>query len=70
MEGEVLSYGRPRGGCCGCSGIQAGFLPKLGGPFLGVKLQGRETDRSLPSSAKVQNAWNCNTTPPVGQPTV
>lgn len=30
MEDEVLSYGRPRGSCCGWSGIQAGFLPSLG----------------------------------------
>jgi hypothetical protein len=32
---------------------------------LGIKLPGRETDHSSPSSAKVKNAWSYTSTPPV-----
>ena len=38
--------------------------------FLGVKRPERETDRTLPSSAKVKNDWSYTTTLPVCHPTV
>jgi hypothetical protein len=34
-----------------------------GGPFPGVKRQGREADHSLPTSAEVKNPWIYTYTP-------
>jgi hypothetical protein len=48
------------------SGVHPASYP-LGarGSYLGVKLQGRETDNSPPCSAEVKNAWSYTSTPPL-----
>jgi len=47
-----------------CRALPPSYSMGSGGSFLGLRRPWREADHSPPSSAKVKNSWNYNSTPP------